>query len=206
MPMHSIEIMLYKAYSLAKSQGIEKVFDGNAADSVYGGLNGLLSKEWLFDDFVKRFIYLDSVKVLKNPISMEYIFEPYRIDNDKIDTLAVIKNVYSVESGSSYMHAADLVGIERVSPYYFSYLSEPLDLKRIRNGEPKYLLRELFLKKYPNMEIPTKIPMPRATEQWLANWEGPKRDEFIPNCVQGLTGDQKWQLYCLEWFLDIYNL
>ena len=34
--------------------------------------------------------------------------------------------------------------------------------------------------------------MPRATDEWLMNWEGPSRYEFIENCVENLSGDQKW--------------
>ena len=48
-----------------------------------------------------------------------------------------------------------------------------------------------------------KTPMPRPMSQWLANWEGPKREEFIPNSIRDLTGDQKWLVYVLEWFLNL---
>ena len=81
----------------------------------------------------------------------------------------------------------------------------PIDLERIRNGESKYLIRELFAKRYHNAKPAVKLPMPRGVGQWLANWKGPVRDEFIPGCVEGLKGDQKWQLYCLEQFLNLLD-
>ena len=84
-------------------------------------------------------------------------------------------------------------------------MAEPLDLNRIRNGEPKYLIKELFKKRYPHIPVPDKIPMPRAMDQWLKDWDGPTRKEFLPNCVKDLTGDQKWMVYCLEKYLDIFD-
>lgn len=83
-------------------------------------------------------------------------------------------------------------------------LAFPLDLQRIRNGEPKYLIRELFSKRYPNLNIPDKIPMPRATEQWLKNYT-PTRKEFKIENINILTGDQKWLIYCLETFLNMHD-
>ena len=56
-----------------------------------------------------------------------------------------------------------------------------------------------------NFNIPTKLPMPRATEQWLSKWNGPVRDEFWQNCTKNMSGDQKWLVYCLEWFLNLLD-
>ena len=83
------------------------------------------------------------------------------------------------------------------------WMGEPLDIKRIRNGESKYLVRELFKKRFPQLEIPEKLPMSRPADEWLSGWKGPKRPEFIPGCVAGLTGEQKLLVYSLEKFLDI---
>lgn len=85
-------------------------------------------------------------------------------------------------------------------------MAEPLDLSRVRRGESKYLIRELFRRRYPGLAIPDKIPMPRPVEQYFINWQGPTRPEFRNDIdIMTLTGDQKWQLYCLEKFLDIYD-
>lgn len=46
--------------------------------------------------------------------------------------------------------------------------------------------------------------MPRATEQWLKNY-APKRKEFKTENINILTGDQKWLVYCLETFLNMYD-
>ena len=83
-------------------------------------------------------------------------------------------------------------------------LDIPLDLNRIRDGESKYLIRELFSMKYPGIPIPEKVPMPRPVDYYFSNWEGPKRKEFKENLdMEKFTGNQKWQLYCLERFLNL---
>ena len=82
-------------------------------------------------------------------------------------------------------------------------MAEPLDLNRVRNGESKYLIRELFKMRYPNLDIPEKLPMSRPATDWMKDWEGPHRDEFLPDCVKGLSGEQKLLVYSLERFLDL---
>ena len=47
--------------------------------------------------------------------------------------------------------------------------------------------------------------MPRAVGIWLADWDGPTREEFLPGCVEGLKADQKWLLYSLEMFLNMLD-
>ena len=66
------------------------------------------------------------------------------------------------------------------------------------------MIRDLFKKRYPNLDIPTKIPMPRATTQWLNNYRT-TRPEFIEGCTENMTGDQKWLCWCLEKFLNMHE-
>lgn len=42
--------------------------------------------------------------------------------------------------------------------------------------------------------------------EWLSKWKGPTREEFLPNCQYGLTGDQKWLVYALELFMNDNDL
>ena len=109
-----------------------------------------------------------------------------------------------LESLNSYINAFKIAGIEYLDPYSYIKMTEPLDLNRIRNGEPKYMVRELFAKRYPTLNIPTKIPMPRAMNQWLKDYKV-SRPEFIPNCTENMTGDQKWLCWCLEQFLNMHE-
>ncbi|MBO4797687.1 MAG: hypothetical protein J5494_02795, partial [Candidatus Methanomethylophilaceae archaeon] len=102
----------------------------------------------------------------------------------------------------TYTNACRSAGVEFSGPFSETRLDSPIDLERIRGGDTKYLVREVFSGLYPGFEMPPKIPMPRPTAEWLRNWSGPARSEFIPRCHEGMSGDQKWLLFCLEKFLD----
>ncbi len=203
-PFHSIEVMLLKAAKYAKSQGIERFIIGESADLIFGGMDKLIGKDWDFEEFYNRYNFVEPSNALKNFVSVSDVYEKCRLQNNKIDFMTFMNEVFSIESSTSYMHAFKIGGIEYLDPYSFMKMAEPLDLQRVRNGEPKYMIRELFAKRYPNIPIPTKIPMPRATTQWLKDYKT-TRPEFIPNCTENMTGDQKWLCWCLEQFLNMYD-
>ena len=97
--------------------------------------------------------------------------------------------------------------MEYFDPYARLKMKEPLDLKRVRNGESKYLIRQLFKMKYPEFPVPEKVPMPRPVDEYFKDWKGPTRKEFRDDIdMMKLTGNQKWQLYALERFLNLYDL
>ena len=112
-----------------------------------------------------------------------------------------MNDVFSIESSSSYWNALTVAGMKYVDPYAKLKMGDDLDLVRVRNGESKYLIRELFKMKYPEYPVPEKVPMPRPVDEYFKNWEGPRRKEFIENLnISKFTGNQKWQIYCLERF------
>lgn len=205
-PVHSIEPQLYKAAQQAKADGIEVLIVGESADTIFGGMDQLLSKDWSYQDWVSRYTYVEPSMVLKDPVSMDYLYEKYKIDPNGVDFVRFVNEVFYVEGLGSYLNSFGAAGINILAPYAQCRMSEKLDLERVRNGESKYLVRELYAEKYPDFPVPTKIPMPRAVNQWLADWKGPQRPEFLPNCIEGLTGDQKWLIFCLEMFLNQNNL
>ena len=145
-PIHSIEPQLYKVAIKSKEDGIEKLIIGESADLVFGGMNKLLSKDWLFDEFVDRYTFVNPEEVLNEYISMIYIYERYRINYNKIDFLKFIDEIFSIESSSSYMHAFGYANIKYIDHYSYMFMKEPLDLHKIRSGQSKYLIRELFKK------------------------------------------------------------
>lgn len=205
-PVHSIEPQIYKAAIEAQKDGVEILIIGDGADYVFGGMDKLLSKDWKFDEFMKRYITLDPNLVLVNPIDMTEVFEPYRLNGDDIDFLAFLKGPTTIESYGSYENALASANMLYCDPYERLEMALPLDIERIRNGESKYLIRELYAMKYPEIEVPEKIPMPRPVDLIFKNWKGPSRNEFredIP--MHKLTGNQKWQLWCAELFLDMYE-
>lgn len=210
-PFHSIEVQLVKAAKVAKSQGIERLIIGDSADYVFGGMDGLLAKDWDFDEFVHRYTFTEPSRVLREFTDTKAFFEKFRLANNKIDFVKLTQSDMLTESLNSYANAFEKEQISWLDPYSFMVMAKPLDLKRVRNGESKYLVRELFKKRYLNLAVPDKIPMPRAMDVWLENYS-PKRAEFKANCVKfggknggAMSGDQKWQLYCLETFLNLHD-
>lgn len=205
-PVHSIEPQIYKAAMMAHQDGVQLMIVGESADLIFGGMDQLISREWKFDDFVRRYTFLDPQLVLANPVDMMPLYEKYRKEGDLIDYMTFMDDVFAIESSGSYLNAFGTADMPYYDPYARLVMAEPLDLNRVRNGEPKYLVRGLYAMKYPEIPIPNKIPMPRPVDMIFKDWEGPVRPEFrkdIP--MQQLTGNQKWQLWCAEQFLNTYE-
>ena len=205
-PVHSIEPQILQAALQAKNDGLEVMFVGESSDLIFGGMDGLLAKDWTFEEFVRRYTFTNPADVLNEPVSMAYLFERYRKENNYIDYIRFMDDVFSVESSGSYWNAFAVAKMSYYDPYAQLIMSEPLDLNRVRNGEPKYLIRELMHKKYPDIPVPNKNPMPRPVDEYFKNWKGPTRPEFKNNLdMSKFTGNQKWQLWCLERFLNLYE-
>ena len=204
-PVHSIEPQIYKAAIQAKNDGIEVMVIGDAADYVFGGMDKLLSKEWKFDEFINRYLLLKPEDALVNPYNLTELFEQYR-NGEYIDLMKFMYGPVTEESYGSYENAFYSANMKYVDPYEKLKMKEPLDLDKIRNGESKYLIRELFKIKYPETPVPEKIPMPRPVDYIFKDWEGPKRPEFRKDIkMDKLTGNQKWQLWCAELFLNLFE-
>ncbi len=204
-PVHSIEPQILQAALEAKNDGMEIVFIGESSDLIFGGMDQLLSRDWTFDEFKERYTFTDPYKVLKHPADMSYLFERYR-KGDDIDFLSFMDDVFSIESTSSYFNAFKVANMRYYDPYAIFKMQDKLDLNKIRNGQSKYLIRELFSIKYPEIPVPEKIPMPRPVDFYFKDWKGPVRAEFRDDIdMSALSGNQKWQLYCLERFLNIYD-
>ncbi|MCM1282623.1 MAG: asparagine synthase-related protein [Muribaculaceae bacterium] len=204
-PVHSIEPQLYQAAVQAKCNGVERLVTGASADLIFGGMDKLLAQDWLWEDFMKRYTFTQPEDVLADPADMSYVFRRYRNGN-KIDFLKFMKEVSLIELLSSYRNAFAVAGMPYIDPYAKMVLAEPLDLERIRKGESKYLIRHLYKEKYPDIEIPEKIPMPRPVDFYFKDWKGPRRYEFRKDIdMEKFTGNQKWQIYCLEQFLNMFE-
>ena len=206
-PVHSIEPQILQAALQAKNDGIEHMIVGESADLIFGGMDQLIGQDWDLDAFEKRYVFLEPSDALKEPVNMHYLFERYRIgDTEKIDFMRFMDDVFSIESSGSYLNAFAVAEMPYTDPYARMKMADALDLARVRNGEPKYLVRSLFHSKYPELPIPNKTPMPRPVDAYFANWEGPKRPEFREDIdVNTFSGNQKWQLWCLEHFLNLLD-
>ena len=179
------------------------MFVGESSDLVFGGMDKLLAKDWTMKEFQERYTFTKPEDVLKNPIDMSYVFERYQ-KGDKFDFMTFMDEIFSVESSSSYLNAFAIAQMPYCDPYAHLKMAEPLDLNRVRKGEPKYLIRELMAKRYPEISVPNKNPMPRPVDKYFENWTGPTRKEFKKGLdMSKFTGNQKWQMWCLERWLNM---
>ena len=204
-PVHSIEPQICQGAKQAKADGVDLMIIGDASDYIFGGMDKLLSKDWSFEDFYHRYIYVEPEEVLKEPVSMRYLFERYR-RGDGIDFVEILDKLATQESYGSYNNVFITAGLAYFDPYEKLKMAEPLDLTRIRNGESKYLIRELFKMRYPDFPVPEKIPMPRPVDKYFADWQGPTRPEFNDDIdISKYDGNQKWLMWCLEQFLNMID-
>lgn len=203
-PFHSIEVQICKAARRAKEEGFDTLIFGESSDVNFGGQDGLLSRDWTVPEYIERYSYVLPYMVLREPVILTEPFEHYSEDGF-IDAHEFNRHVFYVESMGSYKNATEVAGIKLSAPFSKTYMGIPMDYRRIRSGEGKYLVREVFKRLYPDLEVPGKIPMPRPMDEWMKNWDGPKRKEFWPHCTDRLTGDQKYYVWILERFLNILD-
>ncbi|WP_213335288.1 asparagine synthase-related protein [Enterococcus casseliflavus] len=203
-PIHSIEPQIYKAALKAKKDGYTTLLFGENADIVFGGFNGLLSSDWNSEDFYHRYCFVNPFDILKKPIALMKPILKYTDVNDRVDVHRFINDIFYYESNGSYENSCSLAEIEFATPFNRLIMGSELDLKRVRSGENKYILREIFSQLYPDAENRKKIPMPRAVDTWFKDWAGPKHYEFIDSVdMSKFNGDQKWMIYVLERFLNL---
>lgn len=200
-PIHSLEVQVYKAALQAKQDGIQTLIFGETADIIYGGHSQLLSRDWTLAQFMERFSFVDVTKVLRHPQIIHDPILPHVQPSGNVDVFGFLNGFeYDVSLGF-YNNACRLGGVNFFSPYATSILGVPLDMDRIRAGDGKYLIRELYQKRYPDLPIPAKTPLPRPMAEWLKDWTGPLHEELIPDHIPHMTGDQKWYVYALNQFL-----
>ena len=203
-PIHSIEVQIYKASLQAKEDGFNTLIFGESADLNYGGLSDLLSKDRTVGDFIQRYAYVMPFKALKDYVIPMETITPY-INDGYVDVHEFCRNPFFIEAMGSYSNATETAGIKLETPYACTYMGIPMDYERLRKGENKYLVREVFSRLYEGFTVPTKTPMPRPMNEWFKDWSGPVRPEFWPHCTDDMNGDQRWLVWCLERFLDLLD-
>ena len=202
-PLHPVEPALFCAGRAARRQGVTRLVTGNGADSTFGGLDRLLSREWSFRGFVDRYTFLDPTRVLRKARRMDDVFAPYRT-KDGIDVSGFLKRVHGIGIVQMFENALGCAECAVASPYEDLELSVPLDIDRIRGGEPKYLLQEVFSRLYPDLPPPEKIAFARPVGAWLSSWPGPRAEIFAASVdPTTLSGEQRWLLYSLDRFLTL---
>lgn len=205
-PLHAIEVALHKAALAAQADGLDTLIVGNGADSTFGGMDKLLSRDWTPEEFYRRYTFVDPFLALRDPVDLRSVYRPYLKADGFIDVQRFLKTVHGLGIIQSFECAIHSAGLGLLEPFEQLRYVRPLDLARIRAGESKYLLKALFRRLFAGMEPPEKIPFARPMDAWLADWAGPGRPEFKADAPwRAFTGDQRWLLYVLEQFLDLLD-
>lgn len=202
-PVFANEPQVYSLVRRMKRDGLNTVIFGDNADLVFGGYDKLLSKDWSYNEWIKRYTFLEPEVILNDSLSMDNVYRKFSLNGHEIDYIKFMDEILASSSSAAYINAFEYAEMQYLDPYAYMKMSHPYDLQRIRAGESKYLIRELFRIKYPDIPVPEKIAMARAMDQWLKDWQGPVRSEFKENCIEGLTGEQKFLVYSLERFLNL---
>ena len=140
--------------------------------------------------------------ILKSPVDVKSAFDPF-IHQGVIDIHAVLERLFADESLNSYINPCVSQGVKLIAPFADLRMGNPLDIDRIKLGDSKYLIRELFKLRYPDLTPPAKKPMPRAVGIWLRDWGGPVHPIFREFDIKSLTSDQKWYVFTLEKFTEM---
>jgi hypothetical protein len=202
-PLHAVEVGLYKAALAAAADGIETLIVGNGADSTFGGLDRLLSRDWTLESFAARYTFVHPGAALRDPQDVADVFTPWA-RAERFDTAGFLKVIHGEGVTQAFLNAIGSGGCQMRAPYEDLVLDGELDLARIRGGESKYLLRDVFRRLYPGLELPTKIGFARPMDRWLAAWNGPTRAEFRKDLdVSRLSGEQRWLVWALDRFLAL---
>lgn len=204
-PLHSIDVQIHKAALQAKQDGFDTLIFGQGADLIFGGFDQLLSRDWTAGDFIERYSCVLPYKVLKDFVLITEPFKKWTKPDGHIDVHGFLDEHLFWEDIHSYHNSCAAAGV-RFAGAYMNAVHKPLDCGRVRGGDSKYLVREVFGRLYPEEKQPRKIPMPRPVNEWFEKWDGPVRPEFWPDCHVGMTGDQKYYIWALEKFLDEFAL
>jgi len=154
-------------------------------------------------DFQKRYEYCPRVN--ENNEELDKTYNEF-INNGNFETLKFLTYNYHIMTLKSFFYIPELFGLIHVPLWGYIGLKDKLDINRIRNGEPKYLIQEVFnnLYKKHNLKVIDKIPFTRPTDIYMNKSFYdlkyiPILEEYIKK--NKLTSQQKWMVYCLNRFL-----
>ncbi len=78
-PVHFIEPQIMQAALMAKNKGIECMIVGESTDLIFGGMDGLLSKDWTVSEFIDRYTFCQPSSVMVSPVYIDWLYEMYRL-------------------------------------------------------------------------------------------------------------------------------
>jgi hypothetical protein len=165
-PLHPCEIPIYMCCKKAKELGVKSLISGFGADIEFGGMDKLLSKDWMFNEFKKRYEYCPRITEINTDLDNKYL---NYIQNNFINIQQFLKQIYGKMTFKAFYYIPNLFNIKHIPLWDYLKIDGELDINRIRNGEPKYIIRETFklLYKNDNIGLPNKIPFTRPTDIYM---------------------------------------
>ena len=100
-----------------KQEGFSRLIFGDSADMVFGGLDGLISKDYTYGEYLERFSYVMPYKALKTFNIITEPFERWMDVNGYVDSHGFINDVFATESYNSYCNACEAAGVESVDAF-----------------------------------------------------------------------------------------
>lgn len=202
-PLHPIEVPLYKAALAAAELGIKQLFVGNGADSNFGGMDKLLANDYTLESFCKRYFFVDPKIILRS--WTDEMVDLSRFGDSKFDVISFLRCVHGAAIDSTFHHAIESAGLSVVAPFE-EFRPAYLDLERVRTGDPKYIIRQLFEMRYPDMRARQKVPFARPMQDFMNGIDMPTARIFHDQYPWSeLTGDQKFLVWSLSRFLSLVD-
>ncbi len=95
-------------------------------------MDRLLSKDWTYDEWIERYTFVNPSDVLKKFVSMDSVYAKYKKEENKIDYINFMNEIFSMSSTGAYINAFRCAGIKYYDPYAYMKMAEPLNLQRVR--------------------------------------------------------------------------
>jgi hypothetical protein len=202
-PLHPCEVPVYAACLQAKELGIQAILTGWGCDTHFGGMDKLLSHNFTSSiDISERYCYLQPSKILKNPIDVIPEFDKYMDSNGIFNTQKFLDENYHGMTIQSFFYIGGLAGLIQYTPWGRLTSMVPYDINRVRNGEPKHLIRDCF-KYLTNNSVPITEKIPFTRPDYITNLDVLSNPIFRTNldCTK-FTQHQKWMIFIFCQFYD----
>ena len=211
-PIHPCEVPVYMCCKKAVEMGVEIILSGWGADTHFGGMSKLLSRDWSFEEFKKRYEYCPRIK--EDNLSLDLTYKDYIKIDKNIDIQKFLTFNYHIMTLKSFFYIPEILGLIHIPVWGFLGIKNNLDLKRIRDGNPKYIIQETFkiMYKDDNLPVTEKIPFTRPTDIYMGKYFN-EYDyvEILNKYLQkypenSLSSQQLWMIYNLNFFIKFVLL
>lgn len=206
-PLSAIEIAIHKMCLRALDFGLEKLLTGAGADTNFGGLTRIMSREWTKEDFIKGYSFCDPRLVLKPPQNpnLEF-FDKYERRDGTYDAIGFMGQQFGKATSKYFCSASRSAGIKLLAPFELMDRRFELNVEDMKNGHEKRVLRDLFAERSGIPSVPRKYPLPRPLEVWKNHFGPIINEEFYPDAYERCPkNEQRWLVYTLDHWLYLYK-